>query len=133
MTAPVVVFPDVEAWAVGALKSALAGRSEAYASGVTVSNKVPGTIPARLVQVRRDGGARLDVVRDAPRLAVNVWASSEEDATDLASLVRALLWAAPDGDPVQKVVELSGPSPVPDTKPRRYMLFQLNTRGTQTA
>ena len=128
---PVVLMPDVELWAVEWLRAALAARSEPYASGVTVVTKVPASIPSRLVQVRRDGGARIDVARDNPRLTVNVWADTEADVSDLAGLVRALLWSAPDGDPVCRVVELSGPSPIADTKPRRFMTFELITRGAQ--
>lgn len=128
-----VVFSDVEAWTVATLRAALAARSEAYAAGVTVSNRIPGPDepwPMPFVWVRRDGGPRVDVVREVARLGVNVYAGTEEDATDLANLVRALLWAAPDGDPVCLVAETSGPSPVPDTNPRRYMTFELTARGT---
>lgn len=126
----VVVFPDVELWAVGWLRTALAGRAEAYADDVLVGTVVPTTRQPRMVMFRRDGGARLDVAREAPRLGINVWGSNEQEATDLARLVAALLWAAPDGDPVLKATHLSGPSPIADAQPRRYLTFELITRGT---
>lgn len=126
---PVVIFPDVEAWAVTWLRTALAARPEAYASGVTVATKVPTTIPARLVQVRRDGGPVADLVTAVPRLGVNVWAGSEEDATDLAALVEALLLSVSASDPVEFVRSMAGPSPIPDTKPRRYFTVEAITRG----
>lgn len=129
MSLPVVIFPDVELWAVTWLRAALAARSEPYASGVTVASKVPSTMPARLVWVRRDGGPRDGVALERPRLGVNVYAATEKDAADLANLVRALLWSAPDGDPVCRVDELSGPSPIADTKPRRFMTFELLLRS----
>lgn len=128
---PVVVFPDVELWATGYLRSALASRPEPYAASVFVGTTVPSTRRDRMVTVRRDGGPRLDVAREAARLGVNVWGSTEQEASDLARLVRALLWAAPDGDPVCKVTELSGPSPIADEsgQPRRYATFELIVRG----
>lgn len=134
MSLPVVVFPDVELWAVTWLRAALAGRSESYASGVTVATAVPApnqSWPMPFVWIRRDGGARQNVALESPRLGVNVFAQTEADVSDLANLVRALLWSAPDGDPVCRVTELSGPSPIPDVKPRRFMTFELTIRGAQ--
>lgn len=129
--AEVVVFPDVELWATGHLRSALAARAESYAADVFVSNAVPAGRRDRMVIVRRDGGPRLDVVREAARLTVRVWGKTEQEATDLARLVRALLWAAPNGAPVLKVSDLSGPSPVADEsgQPLRLMSFEVIVRG----
>ena len=124
-----VIFPDVELWACGWLRTALDARTEPYADGVKVGTTVPNPRPARLVTIRRDGGPRLDTVRESARIGVNVWAGTEQDASDLAALVRALLWSAPDGAPVCRVVELSGPSPVADDQPRRYMTFELIVKG----
>jgi hypothetical protein len=126
---PLVMFPDVELTVTSYLRGALAARSEAYVTGVKVDNRVPNPRPARLVTVRRDGGPRLDAVRESARIGVNVWAGSEQDVTDLTRLVRALLWSAPTGAPVCRVNELSGPSPIPDDQPRRYMTFELIIRG----
>lgn len=129
MTTP-VLFPDVELWCAGWLRSALAGRTEPYAQNVYVGNTVPSPRRDRMVTFRRDGGPRLDQVRELARVGVNVWATSERDATDLARLVAALLWAAPDGAPVLRAQQVSGPSPVPDEQPRRFMSFELTVRGT---
>lgn len=125
-----VLFPDVELWATGYLRTALAARMEPYAADVLVSNRVPTTRRARMVIVRRDGG-QANGLRDEARVGVNVWAATEQDATDLARLVAALLWAAPDGAPVLAVGQQSGPSPVPDESgaARRYMVFEIATRG----
>lgn len=130
MSLPLVAFPDVELWAAGYLRTALAARTEPYAAGVFVSNAVPSTRRDRMVIVRRDGGPRLDAVREVARLGVNVWGSTEQEVTDLTRLVRALLWAAPDGKPVCKAVENSGPSSIPDAQPRRFMTFELTVRGS---
>lgn len=131
MQPPVIVFPDVELWATAHLRSTLSGRPESFASNVYVSNSVPSTRRDRMVVVRRDGGPRLDTMREAARLGVRVWAKTEQDATDLARLVRALLWMAPDGAPVCRVTDLSGPSPVPDEsgQPLRFFTVELIVRG----
>lgn len=129
MLAP-VIFPDVELWATGYLRSALAARIEPYAAGVFVANYVPKSRRDRMVQVRRDGGPRLDAVRESARLTVRVWGTSEQEATDLARLVAALLWASPDGNPVVRVSQNSGPSPIPDEQPQRLMSFDVVVRGS---
>lgn len=130
---PVVVQPDVELWATTMLRQALAARPEPYAAGVYVSNAVPTTRRDRMVIVRRDGGARLDLVREVARLGVNVWAKTDRDAADLARLVAALLWASPTGDPVLRVEQPMGSTPVadPSGQPLRYQTFEVTTRGQQ--
>jgi hypothetical protein len=130
MTVP-VVFPDVELAVLGALRTALAARSEPYATGVTAGRTAPATLPNRLVTVRRDGGPRLDVTREEARLTVNVWHTSVEDCSALARLVRALLWALPDGAPVCRVRESGGPAVVPEAngRPHIAMTFDAIVRG----
>lgn len=125
-----VVFPDIELWATDYLRDALAARPESYASDVFVATTVPSPRRDRMVIVRRDGGPRLDAVRERARIAVRVFAATEEDVTDLARMVRALLWVGADGKPVSRVDELSGPSAIPDEQPHRYMTFELIARGT---
>lgn len=131
MSVAAVLFPDVEMWATGYLRDALAARPESYTSNVYVGNAVPSTRRDRMVICRRDGGPRLDVVRELARLSVRVWAKTEADASDLALMVAALLWAGPDGNPVVKVQQSAGPSPVVDTsgQPLRLMGFELTVRG----
>ena len=124
-----IVFPDAELWATGALRAALAGRAEPYAAGVKVSNAVPSTRPVRLVTIRRDGGAANGVL-DLPRLAVNVWAATDQDATDLARLVAALLWSLPGDGVCVAMTQVAGPSPIADAQPRRFMSFEAALRGS---
>lgn len=130
---PVVVQPDVELWATGYLRTALSARGEAYASGVYISNAVPTTRTDRMVVVRHDGGLRDSLVLETARLGVRVWARTEQDATDLARLCAALLWAAPNGTPVVRVTQTSGVTPIADDsgQPLRYMTFEVLTRGAQ--
>lgn len=131
MSLPVVIFDDMELWATGALRTLLNARPESYTDNVWVDNVVPNPRHDRMVIVRRDGGPRLDVVRESVNLAVNVWGETEQVATDLARLTAALLWSSPDGDPVVRVDQTLGPSPVPDSSehPRRFMTFDLICRG----
>lgn len=126
-----VVFPDVELWACGFLKTALAARSESFADAY-VGIKVPSPRLPRMVVVRRDGGPRLDAVRESARLGINVWAGNDQEAANLARLVRALFNAAADGSPVCRVDELSGPSSVADEsgQSRRFFTIELVVRGT---
>jgi hypothetical protein len=121
-----IIFPDVELWATDYLRYALPRYG---VSGVFVSNRRESQKTA--VWVRRDGGPTLDQVREVARLGVNVFAPSEQEATDLALTVSALLRAAADGDPVVRVEQPSGPSPVADNQPRRFMSFELTVRGTE--
>lgn len=125
-----ILFPDVELWATDFLRAALSERNEGYAWGVYVSNTVPKDRRDRMVIVRRDGGLS-DGLRDNARLSVRIWAKKEQDATDLARLVQALLWAAPDGNPVLSVNQQSGPTPVADEskQPLRFLVFEVATRG----
>lgn len=138
MTLPIVVFDDIELWATGRLRAMLAARLEPYTNDVYIDIEKPkdpetGEPSARdrMVIIRRDGGPRLDVAREAPLLGVNVYATDEQEVIDLARLVAALIWASPDGDPVCKVTQRLGATPIedPSGQPRRYMTFELITRG----
>lgn len=125
-----IIFPDIELWTTAYLRAALAPY------GYTTSNTLVTAKyaeRAQVVWVRRDGGAVLDAVREAPRLGVNVFADgpTAQPVIDLARTVSALLLAAADGDPVCRVRQLSGPSEIPDEHPRRYMTFELVVRGTE--
>ena len=133
MALPLVIFDDIELWVTGHLRTVLAVRTEPYTDGVFVSNRVPTTRRDRMVIVRRDGGPRLDAVREAARIGVRVWALTDQDATDLARLTAVLLWASPDGSPVCKVSQLSGPSWTTDESGASilYSTFELIVRGTQ--
>lgn len=119
-----VIFPDVEAWVVAYLKAEL----PAYGYGSVPVSWERGTGVPR-VWVRRDGGPVLDQVREAARVSVNVFGPTEKATADLARTVSALLRAAADGEPVVRVTQPLGPSPVADATPRRFMSFELTVRG----
>lgn len=118
------LFTDLEMWATGYLRPLLTARGyTAYVSNRYVGRDVE-------VWVRRDGGPTLDRHREAARLSVNVFAKGATDqaVTTLANLVSALLRDARDAT-VTRVDQISGPSPIPDTLPRRLMAFDITVRG----
>jgi hypothetical protein len=53
---------------------------------------------------------------------VNVFHTTEQKVSDLARTVSALLRAAADGLPVTRVVQTSGPSPIPDSSQPQYVI-----------
>jgi len=128
---PVVVFPDVEAWCVQYLQAQLAARPEPYASGVVVATKIPNPRADRMVIVRRDGGPRMGVAHEIARLGVRVFGETDEVATDLTQLVRALLAASPGEGPIRRYVEISGPSYLIEEsgQPVRYFTAELTSRA----
>lgn len=127
-----IMFPDIELVLTGRYRTALAARTEPYASGVYVSNAVPTTRRDRMVIVRRDGGTQAEL-RDRPRVSFRVWAMTEKDATDLAALVLALAPTFVDGSPIAAcpTAGRSGPFPVADTSGQalRQMTVEFHTRG----
>lgn len=136
MSLDVVLFDDIELVTTTALRAALTARAEPYTDDVYVSISSPADpatgepeTPARMVTIRRDGGPRVSQVRDQARIAVNVWADTEQECNDLARMTAALLWAMPDGDPIVRVEQTSGPSTIPDDRPRKYMTFDVDHRG----
>ena len=130
MSAPLVVFPDIEAWLIDYLQAALDGFDAEYTRGVVVDIDTRKPRPARSVVIRRDGGPQLDRVRELARVAINVWADTDANATDLAQLVRALIVASPNGRPVLRATA-PGPVAVPDEsgQPLRYFVAELTVRG----
>jgi hypothetical protein len=85
-----------------------------------------------MVIVRRDGGS-VSGLFDHPRVSLDVWAKTEQDATNLASLVVALALKAPlAGAGVTYVSHLSGPNSVadPSGQPRRLALIEATHRAT---
>lgn len=131
---PPLRFPDVEAWAVAYLVAALAARpvGETYADNVTVTAYWPDqSMPGRLVVVRDDGGPRVSAVTKLCSLAVNVWAETEEVATDLTLLVAGLLEQAPGNGSVVRHDGATGPARVEESseKPHRYLTADLVVRG----
>lgn len=131
--APLILPPDTEAYLIGYLSAALAGRVEPYCQSVAVSrDRDESPIRARSVTVRDDGGPQIDATRWLRRVGVNVLATSEAEAKDLANMVTALIVACPDGRPCVKARQTSGPYAVPDAsgQPLRYLTAELTVRGT---
>jgi len=132
---PAVVFPDVELVLTGLLRDALATRGEPYAADVYVGTTTPNPRRPRMVTIRRDGGTSIEGLLEAAQVGVNVWADSEQNVNDLARLVRALLWAAPNGKPICRVDDVSGPIAIADDsgQPLRYLTFEITVRGEPLA
>jgi hypothetical protein len=126
MSIPVVVFPDVQMVVVDYLTDALADRIEHYVFGVKVGTVVERPRQPVAVTIERAGGVRTLPSVDNPRVEIQVWHGTDEDAQLLALLVRALLHAMPgvvdtSTGPVTvtRVVDFAGPfrSPDPLSKP----------------
>jgi len=133
---PVAAQPiDADLWWIVYLRGALVGRVESYASNVYFDRRVPSTRSDRMVIVRRDGG-NVSGVFDQPRVALDVWAKTEQDATQLAALVVALALRAPlVAAGVTRVVHVSGPNSVadPSGQPRRLALIEATHRAAVLA
>lgn len=127
---PAVILPDVKSAILDHIRSTLATRLEPFAEGVVVKGKLPDPRPDRAVTVRDDGGNSLGDVRGASRLGVNVWATSEADATDLANLVRAIVAGSENVGPIRSATA-SLPAEVADSsgQPLRYFTAELIVRG----
>lgn len=110
-------------------------------TGVTLGTRIPDTMPLPFVMVRRSGGAYLDGRGlDSALVDVQVWATTDDQAEELAELVRAVLWQAyreqasvPDVGSVSLVREESAPAEIPsDTEDHgtyRYQAtYTVNTR-----
>lgn len=131
MWQPLPALPvDADLWWIVYLRGALVGRPESYASGVYFDRRVPGTRRDRMVIVRRDGG-NVSGNFDRPRVALDVWAKTEQDATNLAALIVALALRAPGTNGCTRVEHLSGPNDVadPSGQPRRLSLIEATHRA----
>ena len=128
---PIPALPiDADLWWIVYLRGALLGRSEPYAQGVKFDRRVPNPRPDRLVVVRRDGG-NVSGVFDRPRVALDVWAKTEQEATDLAVLIVAFAFNASGTNGCTRVTHLSGPNSVadPSGQPRRLSLIEATHRA----
>ena len=129
---PVAALPiDADLWWIVYLRGALVGRPESYAQSVYFDRAVPTSRRDRMVIVRRDGG-NVSGVFDRPRVALDVWAKTEQDASNLASLIVALAFDAPGTNGCVRVEHLSGPNAVadPSGQPRRLSLIEATHRVT---
>lgn len=128
---PVAAQPiDADLWWIVYLRGALVGREESYASGVYFDRAVPTTRRDRMVIVRRDGG-NVSGVFDRPRISLDVWAKTEQDATNLAALIVALALEAPGVSSCVRVRHTSGPNSVadPSGQPRRLAQIEATHRA----
>ena len=122
-----VLFPDVVLELCDFLRDALADRTEPYCDSVLVTRKLPaGTRPERAVTIRSDGGRRSSAVHRVERVGVNIWASNEQEATDLGRMVAALLISSAPS-PIEHVEELAAFAQIDDEsgQPRRYGTFAV--------
>lgn len=128
-------MPDGVAVVRAYLAEALAARGDT----VEVGTRVPNPRPPRFVRLERVGGTRVDLITDRPRIDVQCWGASEEDAADLATVVRALLLAIPGwrGSAVAyDVVEVGGPNTQPDPASghdRVLFAVEVSLRGKRLA
>ena len=126
MTAPLVEFPNVVLEVTGYLRTALAAHGY---PGIRVADTYKG---GQLeVWIQRDGGPQLDVVRETARIRINVFApgTSSQAVDDLARRVSTLMRVAADGAPILRVQQVTGPTSIADTMPRRFMAFEVDVRG----
>lgn len=131
MFQPVAAMPiDADLWWIVYLRGALVDRSEPFAQGVKFDRRVPNPRPDRFVVVRRDGG-NVSGAFDNPRISFDVWAKTEQDATDLSRLVIALALEAPGTSGCIRVRHSSGPNSVadPSGQPRRLSLIEATHRA----
>jgi hypothetical protein len=127
---PVAALPvDADLWWIVYLRGSLVGRDEPYATGVYFDRAVPTTRRDRMVICRRDGG-NVTGLFDRPRVALDVWAKTESDATNLAALIVALALEAPGTSSCVRVRHMSGPNSVadPSGQPRRLSLIEATHR-----
>lgn len=135
-TMPVLVFPDV---AEVAVEAAAAGLADAGRT-VPVGTVVPNPRPAEFVRITRAGGLRRNLVTEDARVVVEAWAQADEDAADLAELVRAVLHAlagttSDDDVRVYRVDDTEGPADDPDPmsdQPRYQLALSITVRGWPT-
>lgn len=123
-----VEFPNVVLAVTTYLRAALAANGY---PGVRVADTYKGADLE--VWVQRDGGPVLDAVRETARVRINVFAkgATSEPVDNLARRVSTLMRSAADGDPIVRVTQPTGPSPVADTIPRRLLGFEVTVRGEE--
>lgn len=127
-----ILFPDAVAALIAYLTEEFTARGETAEVGRDVQKPRPG----RAVALYRVGGTRRGVVVDQPRLVVDAWGETPEDAHDLLMLARALI-AAVEGRTVAgvqfyRVAESGGPvdSPDPESDQARWSYQpELAVRG----
>lgn len=111
-------FPDPYTVSLAILRAAVAASADPDVTGTSVVRTLPTPRPAKLVQLRRDGGASaLNDLADAPLITYRVWHTSETKAQALAQFVRASFLNSPyvsGGVDVVRVEDVAGPLDVTD-------------------
>jgi hypothetical protein len=113
------VFDDAQAAGGTVLRTALAGRPEAFVQDVTVGTKVPKDRapelePPPYVMVRKDGDSPHPSMANARvTLRVTVWHEDDDQAHDLAMLCQGLL-IVHSGPVIRGVRPGTGPLPAVD-------------------
>lgn len=133
---PIVQYPDSVLLVVKYLRECM--------PGLLAFSRVPDPRPAEFVRVKRLGGLRNSRITDRPRIDIQCWAQSEEDAERLISRVRAyaLAMAGQRGSTtVHRVREVAGPQWMPDVatgqsgalsgQPRYVFTIEFSVRGTE--
>ncbi|MFJ4322253.1 hypothetical protein ACIP3A_03905 [Streptomyces tricolor] len=117
------VFDDAQAAGAAVLRSALVGRPEPFATGVSVGTKVPADrtpeTAFRYVMVRKDADLPHPSMGNARvTLRVTVWHEDDDQAHDLAMLCQGLLLVH-SGPVIRGVRPGTGPLPAEDGRLRR--------------
>ena len=127
-----IIARNVTAAAVAFLKAELTSRS--YTAGVGTKKKAGG--PDLFVKINRTGGTRRDKVTERTQFTIQVEATDEVVASNVADLCHSLMLYAEEstvgGVWVRKVEDVSGPQdfPDPDTdEPRYQFTVRWHTRG----
>lgn len=103
--------------------------------GIRVATKVPATVPAEFVWVRRTGGPTMGRVVDRPQMAVTAWAADSVRAERLADQARQALLDSPRGSNGVHSVEILSfyYDPDPDSRKDRYTVNAItNVRAARS-
>jgi hypothetical protein len=131
-----ILFPDAQLAVRDLLRTLLAGRSEPYATGVTVSTReIPGADPFPLpyVQVRSDGKFRDSRLDGRATVRVLAYGGDVGKSESLAALSEALLLAASSAE-VRGSSSVMGPMPTTDPEnglPLSYFTITARLRPHQ--
>lgn len=126
-----VLFGDTVQLVIEAIRDGFALQSV----DAVVDNEVPDEA-VRYVVVRRQGGPRVDLVRDSAQIRIECLAPTKAEAHDLAQMARAYVFAmrgtVRHGITVGRIEEFAGPAELPDpiSQLPRYLFTELvHTRG----
>lgn len=107
----------------------LRARLENFLNPINVYTHVPEDRPPTFVVVKREGGGKLDALRDRPGVSILMWAQSEAKAYALAERVSDFMAHLRFCDGYDVVYEETLRSdPDPQTKsPRYYASYTITT------